>query len=517
MTRAEILEHEILNCKANGITGKRTIAKLICEKYPQEFPDIEQARGMVRVRTGAHGAQGSTFEGIRSIFVAKVDDSYDKALRHKLKKAGVYLITSAVNNTPINKTYWENLKAYASYLKAEIVVIAIRYKNPTSVFTDAKDDYWCDEVLPYLTATRHEIGDFSIMGDVKIQPTAENPLNGLEGMSGEKTCIVGHPRIHMKYLPVAKGSKPKMMLSTGSCTLPNYTDSKAGKKGEFHHTPGFSILSITKDYSDVHYVSARSDGGFIDYNLEISNNQVTFALPPQAIVFGDLHIAQMGVKSLQRIDKMINTFKPSQVVFHDVFDGKSINHHEANDPIMQYKRLNLLLDDEIQQMVDLLDHYAVLAGKVVVVRSNHDEFIGKYINGTDWKKDLKNAPSYARLIYMAMTEQSQRSLMGQIIDKNCTNVIYLDNDESYTIDGIEVAHHGHQGANGSKGSPLSFRRLSTKLITGHSHTPSRTDGHLVVGCQDLYHGYNTGLSSWGMADVFINADGKTQHIFHENE
>ena len=37
---------------------------------------------------------------------------------------------------------------------------------------------------------------------------------------------------------------PKMMMTTGSCTVKNYTDSKAGKKGEFHHTLGFVIIEI---------------------------------------------------------------------------------------------------------------------------------------------------------------------------------------------------------------------------------------------------------------------------------
>ena len=37
------------------------------------------------------------------------------------------------------------------------------------------------------------------------------------------------------------------MLTTGACTVKNYTDSKSGKKGEFHHTLGFVIVEIKDD------------------------------------------------------------------------------------------------------------------------------------------------------------------------------------------------------------------------------------------------------------------------------
>jgi hypothetical protein len=83
------------------------------------------------------------------------------------------------------------------------------------------------------------------MSDVKIQPTATNPMSGLQGMSGINSCIFGSPKVQMEMIPVLEGNKPKMMVTTGAVTIMNYTDSKSGKKGEFHHTLGFVVVEIS--------------------------------------------------------------------------------------------------------------------------------------------------------------------------------------------------------------------------------------------------------------------------------
>jgi hypothetical protein len=85
------------------------------------------------------------------------------------------------------------------------------------------------------------------MSDVKIQPTAVNPMSSMEGLSGINSCVFGAPKVQMEMIPVIEGSQPKMMVTTGAVTLSNYTDSKSGKKGEFHHTLGFVVVEIKDD------------------------------------------------------------------------------------------------------------------------------------------------------------------------------------------------------------------------------------------------------------------------------
>lgn len=509
----KILDAEIRLCKNQGIMQKRTIARIVLEKYPTLFKSVDNLRTMIRTRTGAKKGYGSTYTETEDAYKATEElNAYDTAKNKQTKQSKFYLVTCAVNNTPIHQNFWDNLLTYSQFLNGELHVIASRYKNPTSLFKEDAE-VWASELTPYLDANRHDIhNDICIMSDIKIQPTAEMPLSGLEGISGNKSCIVGHPRVHMAFLAVPKQSKSKGMFTTGACTLANYTDSKAGKKGEFHHTFGFVLVEIKDEHEAViRYVTAKEDGSFIDLLNKVDNGKVSKAGKPKAIILGDLHVAKMTNESMRRVDDTISLFRPETLILHDVFDGESINPHEAMNPILKFKRLKNTLANELDECMDYISYLSSQVNECVVVASNHDRFLDRYVSTQDWKKDLTNAQMYMDLAIRAMT--SDKPLLQQIIEHSVPQVKCLNVDESYKVEGIELGSHGDIGANGSKGGGLQFKRLSTKLVTGHTHTPSRMDGHIVVGCQDLDHGYNKGLSSWGIADVIINEDGKTQHIF----
>ena len=132
--------------------------------------------------------------------------------------------------------------------------------------------------MKYADANRHDIHKYvSIMSDVKVQPTAVNPMSGMQGMSGVNSCVFGSPKVQMEMIPVLEGNKPKMMLTTGSVTMKNYTDSKAGKKGEFHHVYGFAVVEIKdKDTFFVRQVTADDkSGAFSDLYYRVENGSVS--------------------------------------------------------------------------------------------------------------------------------------------------------------------------------------------------------------------------------------------------
>jgi transposase len=58
------------------------------------------------------------------------------------KKKKRFIITWAQNDTPVHDPFITNLEKYANHINADIHVIAGRYKNPTSVFTDKNYDTW---------------------------------------------------------------------------------------------------------------------------------------------------------------------------------------------------------------------------------------------------------------------------------------------------------------------------------------------------------------------------------------
>jgi hypothetical protein len=164
-------------------------------------------------------------------------EQYVKAKERKHDKSKKrFIITSAQSATPVNKKFIKNIEAYAEHINAEILVIPFRYKNPTSVFSSEQreGEWWDDSIIKYLTLNRHDLNKgIAVLSDVPIQPTASNPLLGLEGMTAGHSCVVGHPRLELKTIPVMEGCRPKIMFTTGACTKKNYTESKAGSLSKY--------------------------------------------------------------------------------------------------------------------------------------------------------------------------------------------------------------------------------------------------------------------------------------------
>jgi hypothetical protein len=69
-------------------------------------------------------------------------------------------------------------------------------------------------VVTFLDANRHDIHKYvSILSDIKIQPTAVNPMTGMQALSGINSCVFA-PKVQMEMIPVLDGQKPKIMLTT---------------------------------------------------------------------------------------------------------------------------------------------------------------------------------------------------------------------------------------------------------------------------------------------------------------
>lgn len=473
------------------------------------------------------------------------------------KKIKRFLITWAQNDTPVHLRFFSNMKAYAKKMNADLHVIAGRYKNPTSVFTDKSFERWSGHVVPYLDAARHDIHKYvSIMSDIKIQPTATNPMTGLNGVSAENSCIFGSPKVQMQMIAVLESAKPKMMLTTGACTVKNYTDSKAGKKGEFHHTLGFCIVEIKDDETFfVRQVTADDNGDFTDLycNVKFEGKEVPIEFEEpmdklswmeyhcnakpvrldgrhiiskvseiEACILGDLHSGNHDPEVIDATHKMLDYIKPKNVVLHDVFDGYSISHHDLKDPIAQYGKEFHNKNDlglELDEMYEVLEGFTKY-DNVIISRANHDDFIDRWVKNQDWKKQPtpKNHKLYSEFMTILLNEVEQtphdiKGVLPKLLEVRFPKFITLGRKDSFKVGDWEVGQHGDKGTNGSRGSLEQYRKLNTKVVVGHYHTPGRKDGALAVGTSThLRVGYNEGPSSWLQSHVIIHKNGKAQHI-----
>lgn len=442
-----------------------------------------------------------------------------KKKHDKTKKR--FLITSAQNATPVHTEFFNNLVTYAKHIDAELLVIPYRYHNPTSMWSenDKKDDWWPDEVLPYLTLNRHNLNNrIAVLSDIKVQPTASTPLNGLEGMTGDHCSVVGHPRLELKTVPVLDDKRPKILFTTGACTKMNYIESKSGKKAEFHHSLGSAIVEV-KDENTFFFrqISATNSGEFIDLSFHVKDGVVETVNSVEALIMGDVHVNHCDPRVTKlTLQDVVAKLEPKKVFIHDIMDAESISHHNSKDPFKLHEQeingTNSLVD-EMDKMVDWLKPFSKY--NVYIVKSNHDTHIDQFLRNTDWRKmtTLKNAIPYMEYSTATLKGQAPNGIVPYVINKTYPKFKCLTLNDNVVVKGWLCSVHGHVGASGSRGSLAQYSRLSSKSVTGHSHTIGRIGGAVSVGTSTFLRvGYNQGHSSWVNSHGIINKLGKFQHI-----
>lgn len=449
-------------------------------------------------------------------------------LKTKAKRASTYLVTYAQNATPVHEGFLRSLENYAEVIGAEIIVIPGRYKNPTSIWTSHMEhDEWWDEALhPYLFHGRMMLGEhIAVFGDVSIQPTAVRPLTGFEVFVGKYSAIFGHPKIQLKTVATAERESPRILTTTGAVTRPNYTDSKAGKKGHAHHVHGACIVEQDEHgLFHLRQINALDDGSFIDLNLEATPDGVQVAPYALALVCGDIHVAHPDSRVLEATfaeGSIHETVIPEYVVYHDVLDFDVRNHHTINSFTDRFdRRRDEVADDvriEVQQAVKFLND-TPHPSDVVVVSSNHDEAFDRWLNTADPQVDPTNAlffyETWAEKLRIRTEEGRWIPAFQMWFEKwsdldNRERTRFLGRNESMQIGDIYVNFHGDKGPNGVKGSLQAFTHLGVKTITGHVHTPGILDGAYCVGVTgSLDQGYNVNPSSWMHSHCIIYANGK---------
>ncbi len=444
--------------------------------------------------------------------------------------SGRFIITAAQNATPVHEGFWKSLLVAAKHLKAELIVIPIRYKNPTSTWSASQDneERWADEVRDYLFNTRKKLcANLVLLGDVKAQPTASSPLSGFEGLTGGESSIIGHTKVQLKVIPVPSGLFPKVLTTTGACTVANFTDTKAGKLGEFHHSLAAVVVEVEGRRFHMRQISANKEGVFTDLDKVYGPTGVSKAPPALGLVMGDTHarfIDPAVEAATFGSGGIVDLLDPQTLVWHDVLDGYAANPHHIGNPFIKFAKWKSELGDVravVQHCVDFLDKHTK-GRKSVVVASNHDNFLSRWVMREDWKTDPENAQFYLQTA-AAMLDTCGMSPQGTVYGDPfrywVTRLSYnpevscLGSDESFTLAGIECGMHGHQGPNGSRGSIKNLSRLGSKVISGHGHTPGIEEGHFRTGTSTpLRLEYTNGPSSWLNSHVVVYASGKRSII-----
>lgn len=437
-----------------------------------------------------------------------------------------FIITSAQNATPVNVLFFGALQLAAEAMGAELIVVPYRYKNPTGWQSEhEKESEWWDALVePYLFNTRKKLCDSLVLAaDVRIQATTSNPLSGFESLTGAESCIIGHSKMAFRSVPVPQGRYAKTLSTTGSCTERNLSETKAGALAKFHHFLGGLVVEVDGRGFHMRQINAdRSDGSFIDLDKRYSVDGVEAAPPALALAMGDTHV-RFTDKAVDRATfgegGMVDVLNPAELIWHDTLDGYEVNPHHIGNPFIAQAKFQARqsVRAEVEEAVRFVCERSK-GRRSVIVPSNHDNFLARWVVSANWKDNPANARFYLETA-MAMLDSVKMGEGGaEYADpfrywveklKGSANVLALKTDESHTVGGIEVGLHGDRGPNGARGTLKNLSRLGARVVTAHEHAPGIEEGNYKVGTSTPRHlEYTHGPSSWQNTHCAIYASGK---------
>jgi hypothetical protein len=469
-----------------------------------------------------------------------LDKDYKFFKSQNIQKKKKYVITSAQMSTPVNEGFLGCLENYCQENDAQLLVIPYRYTNPTSIWGSGnKNEYIAPSIEKYLLSEHVEITPMlHILGDVKVVATATQPIHGMDSLTGNASGIVGHPKVQLTTIPTPQKSLPKIMASTGSLTIPNYTISKAGKRAESHHSFSAIVVEIEDDNITFHIRHIKYNGkGIYDLNKFYQEKTVKDSKRIPILVTGDYHalFADENVNNatFKNKDSIVQTLNPENIIYHDLHDGYVRNTHSLNDDNLNYGKHHFgfnNIEEELQVTADLLDGFSHQDRKNIIVKSNHDEQIDRWLAHSDPKKDPENARffHYMKFHQLSSVRKTKtgfssfcpfefwcKNPLDQKGLSSTENTVFLSRGDEFSYKGKLYHFHGDKGPNGARGSIKNLAKMGTPVVIGHSHSPNIYEGSFQVGLSarlDLDYAKDS-PSSWLHSHAITYPDGNTTLIF----
>jgi hypothetical protein len=422
-----------------------------------------------------------------------------------------YIVTNVQYNARVNANFLLNIQTFA---KVHGVSKLLTFVQNGSYHEEDEIDMQVFEG-GFETIDNLTLNSNLRLKDMKILAQQINPMTGMTTkLCRDYTYIM--PSAKIRYQSVANTTtKPRAMMTTGNLTKPNYKLHTAqGRKAMEQHQYGFVFVEVINNRIFTTYqVEATKNGDFYYLNERYQAGKKTI-VQPEAIVLGDLHIGDTNPKALAHSLKQIKELKPKRVVLHDLFNGHSINPHEQGHLLSSLRNLNVRdsLDKELKSVYGFVAKLSKDFPKVqfLVAESNHDIFLERYLDGKLFMEHPQNFLHAIKMIPHILEGEKPTLQIGlELFGHLPSNFHFAKVDEEHRVRGVELAYHGHNGVNGSRGSGASFDRYNLKMITGHTHSPALFANGMVVGTlTHLKLPYTKGAGSWVHCNGILYADGK---------
>jgi len=438
-------------------------------------------------------------------------------LKKAVKKYKRYVVTSVVDGAPVHKGMLASLKGYCEHENA-ILLLLPSGNTWDDIDPALSSEHWVFESL--------SLNSNIMISSIRVPSKTVNPLTGL-GRLGQRngSTIMASPKQFFEPVAVGDSKFPHVMMSTGAVTKPFYSSlngqmRKTDTVASHDHILGAIVVEIEDDkFYHFRQLQAEPDtGAVVDLGYRYCGDKKK-KYAPSHFVIGDYHVTEtdpFAAKAWDEIQKFTGVRKR---VHHDAFSGVSINRHEQDNYVLRAKlslECKLDLETELREFAKMLDVETAKCDEVVIVDSNHHDFLTKhYLQHGIYLNEPNNFKIAHKLVAAVMEGKDPlRYAVEEVIGlKYPKKIRWLKRDESYCAAGIEMGAHGDKGANGSKGSPNTLERAYGNCVVGHSHSPRIVRGFWQVGTSTLLRlPYTVGASSWMQTSCLVYPNGSRQLV-----
>ena len=404
------------------------------------------------------------------------------------------------------------LKGMAEHLQADLRLLYV-CTNKNRQFSEEQ----LEELSPYLVdELTFSLDENAICKSVNSRHTCKRPLTNIEKISDHYTLmVVSSSKQQLKILPYDTNETFKIAYSTGTISDFDYKNTLSACVDKTFNKCGAVLLQFNETMKrylprNIEIVNDEIyDGDTVYYfeNGEVKNKHTNI----DALVLGDLHLPEEDFVSLVTSVAQINRYKPSHVLIGDWCSFNSINHHESNHYLNKVMYYQQSLQDELDESIEKLNKFVDMTEdcEFVIIHSNHDEFLDKWLNSGEIEKDKQNAVMGMKL-YLSYVENETPYFAYKMNER----ITFLKKGQKFATNGVVLSNHGHVGLCGSKGNSTTYVKTYSKSVTGHTHSPKIEDSNYTVGtCSKLNLTYTSHLSNWAFANAIVHKNGAVQIIF----
>lgn len=521
ISKSEILRAYCEVYKENGKSTLPTSSQLQSKGIYDSYI-IREFNGIQSLHEYARAAKPELFPGVCVESLSKDYKHRDK-LSEDITKYKRFFVTTAVLNAKVDQKFLKSIRNYCKRNKAKLLVLTC-LDRASKKSSGSKIGFVDKEITKDVVTKDLQLNNNFIVSTIKLNAKQRNPLTGLESMiQGTESYIFAGTKQMRKDKATANNKFPNTLLVSGAVTKPQYQSDRymserSAYLAHYDHQISGWIVEIEDD--EVFYqrsVQASKDGSFRDLQYRYTPDGKKVKVNAEAVVYGDFHCGSTCPKARKMGEEVVKALKPKHLVIHDFFDGVSVSHHEKHNAILRALRAEagqLTLLEELKLAKTELEYLSKLAPKLVMVPSNHDEFLHRYLKRAGYIDEPQNMRTSLELSLAMLDghDPLEYALMEKLKAK-ANNVLFLKRDEDFTLRGTQLNDHMDLGPNGSRGSLRASEKVHKSVIGGHSHTFGILMNAYQAGTfTKIRLDYNRGPSSWTRGLVILHEDGSKQAI-----